>query len=365
MGGRVFWSALAGWNEFYPSWIPHLVVDHLVKPALYRQSGSRSFSPAWDLGANSWILTVQDQEDQEANPLPLPLNGVGFCSPKSYQKFFWCVRRTTNPAMIPMLWMYKSSLQRARVAASRQINARIFGGIPRTYKIAMDRNMSRPIRSLWFSICNGGDEPPWKTAAILVFRRVPGYWSRIPGSSKKQPSCQTHCEENCMPPSPNSMLLHRFASKGLQKKQPFRFGCRHALGNNIDQGGAGGSGVMWQHVGGWLFFLKNPGKIFWLMDVQIQSWTISLLHLPKPQSKHTRSFKATTHQTKTKQICFFRLWMCKRKLEQIPFCTCQNPNPNTLSSSELLPTNKEATLQHLLCMWAKIGDQSCVSCAVH
>ena len=45
------------------------------------------------------------------------------------------------------------------------------------------------------------------------------------------------------PLSPNSMLLHRFASKGLQKKQPFRFGCRHALGNNIDQGGAGGSGM--------------------------------------------------------------------------------------------------------------------------
>ena len=65
------------------------------------------------------------------------------------------------------------------------------------------------------------------------------------------------------------------------------------------------------------------------------------------------------------RFVFFRLWMCKRKLEQIPFCMCQNPNPNTLSSSELLPTNKEATLQHLLRMWAKIGDQSCVSCAVH
>ena len=76
-------------------------------------------------------------------------------------------------------------------------------------------------------------------------------------------------------------------------------------------------------------------------------------------------FKAATHQTKTQQICFLRLWMCKRKLEQIPFCTCQNPNPNTLSSSELLPTNKEATLQHLLRMWAKIGDQSCVSCMEH
>ena len=109
----------------------------------------------------------------------------------------------------------------------------------------------------------------------------------------------------------------------------------------------------------------ESGKIFWLMDVQIQAWTNSLLHLPKPQSKHTRSFKPATHQTKTQQICFFRLWMCKRTLEQIPFCTCQNPNSNTLSSSELLPTNKEATLQHLLRTWAKIGDQSCVPCMVH
>ena len=109
-------------------------------------------------------------------------------------------------------------------------------------------------------------------------------------------------------------------------------------------------------------FLKNPGKIFL---AYVQAWTNSLLHLPKPQSKHTRSFKPATHQTKTQQICFFRLWMCKRKLEQIPFCTCQNPNSNTLSSSELLPTNKEATLQHLLRTWAKIGDQSCVPCMVH
>ena len=34
------------------------------------------------------------------------------------------------------------------------------------------------------------------------------------------------------------------------------------------------------------FFLKNPGKFFWFMDIQIQVWTNSFLHLPKPQSKH-------------------------------------------------------------------------------
>ena len=51
---------------------------------------------------------------------------------------------------------------------------------------------------------------------------------------------------------------------------------------------------------------------------------------------------------------FFGLWMCKRKLEQIPVCTCQNLNPNTFSSSQLLPSkqrcNKIAAFWlHVLC----------------
>ena len=44
---------------------------------------------------------------------------------------------------------------------------------------------------------------------------------------------------------------------------------------------------------------------------------------------------------KQRSTIFFCLWLCKRKLEQIPFCTCHNPNPKTRSSSQLLPTNKE------------------------
>ena len=64
------------------------------------------------------------------------------------------------------------------------------------------------------------------------------------------------------------------------------------------------------------------------------------MHLPQPQSKHTLIFKAATQQAKKHKTYFFGLWLCKRKLEQIPFCTCQNPNPNALSSSQLLPTNK-------------------------
>ena len=106
--------------------------------------------------------------------------------------------------------------------------------------------------------------------------------------------------------------------------------------------GARGDQVMWQHVGGWLVFLKNPGKIFlaygwantslnkhpfaraktsiqthfhlqscyppnkeatdmffWFMDVQTQAWAISLLHVPKPQSKHIFIFTAATHKQRS------------------------------------------------------------------
>ena len=56
---------------------------------------------------------------------------------------------------------------------------------------------------------------------------------------KKQPSCQTQCEETCMPPFPQFNVATSLCLERSSKKQPFRFGCRHALGNNIDQGGGG------------------------------------------------------------------------------------------------------------------------------
>ena len=41
---------------------------------------------------------------------------------------------------------------------------------------------------------------------------------------------------------------------------------------------------------------------------------------------------------------FCGLWMCKHKLEQTPFCICHNLNPNTLSSSKLLPSKQRSTI---------------------
>ena len=63
---------------------------------------------------------------------------------------------------------------------------------------------------------------------------------------------------------------------------------------------------------GWLFFLKNPDSV--------------------------------------RERCF-GLWMCKHKLEQTPFCSCQNLNPNTLSSSKLLPSRQRSTKFIFLGLW--------------
>ena len=63
---------------------------------------------------------------------------------------------------------------------------------------------------------------------------------------------------------------------------------------------------------GWLFFLKNPDSV--------------------------------------RERCF-GLWMCKHKLEQTPFCICQNLNPNTLSSSKLLPSKQRSTKFIFLGLW--------------
>jgi hypothetical protein len=63
---------------------------------------------------------------------------------------------------------------------------------------------------------------------------------------------------------------------------------------------------------------------------------------------------------KAQQICFLDLWMCKRKLEQIPFRACQNPNPNTLHLHSCSPQTKNVPprLQKQNCT-------NCVFCTVH
>ena len=43
------------------------------------------------------------------------------------------------------------------------------------------------------------------------------------------------------------------------------------------------------------------------------------------------------------KIFWFTVRMCKHKLEQTTFCTCHNLNPNTLSSSKLLPSKQRST----------------------
>ena len=121
------------------------------------------------------------------------------------------------------------------------------------------------------------------------------YWDMIPGSLKKQPSCHTHCEETCVPPSPNSMLLRRFAWKGLQNKNHFGSDAGMHWAATLIKGAQGGSGVMWQHVGGWLFFWRT--RYHWPFEVSTEvhticrvyvRWYITKVWLDMVQSLHFR-----------------------------------------------------------------------------
>ena len=113
--------------------------------------------------------------------------------------------------------------------------------------------------------------------------------------------------------------------------------------------------------------MKNPGRFFglWMCKHKLEQIPFCICQNLNPNTLSSSNLLPGLLPTKQRRsrCVLFGLWMCKRNLEQFPFCTCQNPNPNTLSSSQLLPTNKEATLQHVLRMWAKIGDQKL--CVLH
>ena len=159
----------------------------------------------------------------------------------------------------------------------------------------------------------------------------------IPGSSKKTAILSNSLRRNLHAPFPPIQCCYiALLRKAFKQKQPFRFGCRHALGNNIDQGGAGGSGVMWQHVGGRLFFLKNPGKIFWQLE-PIPFCTCQNLN----PSTLAASKLLPTKQRRNRFV-FFRLWMCKRKLEnKFPFARAKTPIQTHFHLQSCYPQTKK------------------------
>ena len=109
-----------------------------------------------------------------------------------------------------------------------------------------------------------------------------------------------------------------------------------------------------------VFFLEpglSPGKFFGLRMCKhkLEQTTFCTCHNLNPNTLSSSKLLPS----KQRSTIFFCLWLCKRKLEQIPFCTCHNPNPKTRSSSELLPTNKE-------CAWTpRLQKQNCTHCVLH
>ena len=167
------------------------------------------------------------------------------------------------------------------------------------------------------------------------------------GFFKKNSHPPTCCHITPAPPAPPwSMLLPNAC------RHPNRNGCFFEdLSQQSDVAtlnwGKGGMQVSSQWVWQDGCFLKNPDSVrerfSWFMDVQTQAWTNSLLRLPKPQSKHTFIFKASTQQTKKHNIYLFGLMALQTQAWTNSRLHLPKPNANTLSSSQLLPTNKECS----------------------
>ena len=113
--------------------------------------------------------------------------------------------------------------------------------------------------------------------------------------------------------------------------------------NNIELGERGHASFFAMSLTGWLFFLKNPDSVrerffgLRMCKHKLEQTTFCTCHNLNPNTLSSSKLLPN----KQRSTIFFCLWLCKRKLEQIPFCTCHNPNPKTRSSSQLLPTNKE------------------------
>ena len=164
------------------------------------------------------------------------------------------------------------------------------------------------------------------------------------GFFKKNSHPPTYCHITSDPPAPPwSMLLPNAC------RHPNRNGCffwrpfEAKRCNNIELGERGHASFFAMSLTGWLFFLKNPDSVqerFFGLQMckhKLEQTTFCTCHNLNPNTLSSSKLLPS----KQRSTIFFCLWLCKRKLEQIPFCTCHNPNPKTRSSSQLLPTNKE------------------------
>ena len=87
---------------------------------------------------------------------------------------------------------------------------------------------------------------------------------------------------------------------------------------------------------------------YWCRISSIHSTVNSVLHNVVAQCMLASTKLLPTKQRRNRFV-LFALWLCKRKLEQIPFCTCQKPNK--VSSSKLLPTKPRRNRFVLFALW--------------
>ena len=183
----------------------------------------------------------------------------------------------------------------------------------------------------------------------------------FPGFFKKNSHPPTCCHITPDPPVPPwSMLLPNAC------RHPNRNGCffwrpfQAKRCSNIELGERGHASFFAMSLTGWLLFLKNPDSVrenflvYKCANTSLNKFPFAFAKTSLQTHFHLQSVYPANKEAQNLSLNrgrFFGLWMCKHKLEQTPFCICQNLTPNTLSSSKRLPSKQRSTKFIFLGLW--------------
>ena len=195
---------------------------------------------------------------------------------------------------------------------------------------------------LWFSVCSHGF-----VISFWMFLEettvLSDHTEDIPGSSKKTAILLHVVTSYLIPPRPlDQCCCPMHAGIRTEMAVFFEGLSKQSDVTTLNWGKGGHASFFAMSLTGWLFFLKNPDSVrerffgLRMCKHKLEQTTFCTCHNLNPNTLSSSKLLPS----KQRSTIFFCLWLFKRKLEQIPFCTCHNPNPKTRSSSQL-PTSKE------------------------
>ena len=189
-------------------------------------------------------------------------------------------------------------------------------------------------------------------------------WYRV--LQKKQPSCQTHCEETCMPPFPQFNVATSLCLERPSKKTAISVRMPACIGQQHWSRGRGGIRCDVTACRRMAVFFEEPGEVFfglWMCKHKLEQTPFCICQNLNPNT--LSSSKLLPSKQRSTRFIFLGLWLCKRKLEQIPVCTCQNPIQTHFHLHSFYPQTKMQHCSICSACGQKLWIGSCVSCMVH